>query len=308
MLPEGARVDDMAYDECIKRVVEAWPLAYGVCKEGRLASSVELEKHSKLTASIMKRLVETRFSPSVIRNILPEVFRRVDPVDFAYTIGLLHDVGKASTYYLERYVSTLLEGPREELVEKLSFPYHEVVLALIMLHATEARGAELDETSLAAIDLGAKVVSRHHSAMPDRHPLECDLRSYRTSRDLREALKNMCKSEVVNLVDRLKDSCNDLELCSEVLSVLEAHLRDVKNCLELSRSFSVPFNKLVEFRSVSGMPRLDALAVYRVVVVYTGALIVADNIAAFREGRESDERGTPLFVKHWIRELIGVLD
>jgi CRISPR/Cas system-associated endonuclease Cas3-HD len=255
----------------------------------------------------MRRLVETRFSPSVIRNILPEVFRRVDPVDFAYTIGLLHDVGKASTYYLERY-KALLEGSREELVEKLSFPYHEVVLALIVLHAAEARGAELDETSLAAIDLGAKAISRHHSAMPDRHPLECDLRSSKTSRDLREALKNMCKSEVVNLVDRLKDSCNDLELCSEVLSVLEAHLRDIKNCLELSRSFSVPFNKLVEFRSVSGMPRLDALAVYRVVVVYTGALIVADNIAAFREGRESDERGTPLFVKHWVRELSGVLD
>jgi CRISPR-associated endonuclease Cas3-HD len=308
VLPEGVRVDDMAYDECVKRVVETWPLAYGKCEEGRLVVNVKLEEHSKLTASIMKRLVETRFSPSVIRNILPEVFRRVDPVDFAYTIGLLHDIGKASTYYLERYVSTLLERSREELDKKLSFPYHEVVLALIMLHATEARGAELNETSLAAIDLGAKVVSRHHSAMPDRHPLECDLRSCKTSRDLREALKNMCKSEVVNLVDRLRDSCNDLELCSEVLSVLDMHLRDVKNCLELSRSFSIPFNKLVEFRSVSGMPRLDALAVYRLVVVYTGALIVADNIAAFREGRESDERGTPLFVKHWVRELSGVLD
>jgi len=109
-------------------------------------------------------------------------------------------------------------------------------------------------------------------------------------------------------VDRLRGSCSDLEMCSEVLSVLGAHLQDAKNCLELSRSFSIPFNKLVEFRSVSGMPGLDALAVYRAVVVYAGALIVADNIAAFREGRESDERGTPLFVKHWTRELNGVLD
>ncbi|MFZ8783040.1 MAG: hypothetical protein ACO2OR_03540 [Desulfurococcaceae archaeon] len=298
----------MAHGECVKRVVETWPLAYGRCEEGRLVSSVELEKHSRLTASTMRRLVEARFSPSVIRNILPEVFGRVDPVDFAYMIGLLHDVGKASTYYLERYVSTLLEGSRGGLNGKLSFPYHEVVLALIMLHAAEARGAELDEVSLAAMDLGAKVISRHHSAMPDRHPLECDLKSCRASRDLREALKNMCRSEVTGLLGRLRESCNNLELCSEVLSVLDAHLRDAKNCLELSRSFGVPFNRLVEFRSVSGALGLDALAVYRIVVVYTGALIVADNIAAFREGRESDERGTPLFVKHWMRELSGVLD
>jgi len=297
----------MVYDECVKRAIEAWPLAYGECVEGRLVGDVELKNHLELTASLVRRLVETRFPLCTIRNILPEVFKRVDPVDFAYTIGLLHDIGKASTYYLENYIKSL-KRPKGEFIEKISFPYHEFALALMMLHTIDVHATELDEASLAGMDLCARIISRHHSAMPDRHPLEFDFRYSNAPGVLREALKNMCRSEVANFVGKLRDLCNDLELCRRALSVLETHLRDDKNCLELSRAFSVPFSKLKGFSSVSGMPRLDELAVYRLIVVYTGLLIVGDNVAASRENRISDDESTPIFVKHWLRELSGILN
>jgi CRISPR/Cas system-associated endonuclease Cas3-HD len=297
----------MAYDECVKKAIKDWPLAYGKCIGGSLVGGVKLEKHLELTAILVKHLVETRFPPYTIRDVLPEVFKYIDPIDFAYTIGLLHDVGKASMYYLEHYVESLKRS-KGEIGEKISFPYHEFALALIMLHAIDMHATELDEASLVGMDLSARIISRHHSAMPDRHPLEYDPRSCRTSGVLKEVLKSMCRSEVANFVGKLRDLCNNLELCRRALSVLETHLRDDKNCLELSRAFSVPFSKLKGFRSVSGMPRLDELAVYRLIVVYTGLLIVGDNIAASRENRISDDESTPIFVKHWLRELSGILN
>jgi len=133
-----------------------------------LVGGVKLKKHLELTANLVKHLVETRFPPYTIRDVLPEVFKYIDPIDFTYTIGLLHGVGKASMYYLEHYVESL-KRPKGEFGEKISFPYHECALALMMLHAIDMHATELDEASLAGMDLCARIISRHHSAMPDRH-------------------------------------------------------------------------------------------------------------------------------------------
>jgi len=289
-------LDYTAFAKCREHFFKEWPLAFAECdvKKPEKSPKVSLRDHLVRVADLTKLIIEERFTLRVLHGLLPELFAGIDALNLAYVIGLLHDLGKASKYYIESFTG--------KAGSRLGFPYHELSIPLHMFHAAQS-SSELDEQSLAAIHIVAKVISRHHSAMPGRHPLELggvpDL--------LRRSVEGLCDERVAKFVDELRKSCNS-SFCNLIMEVLTRHLYS-EECRKVHTYISIyTLKELAGFKGLWGLPRVNEYAVYRVVAVLTGVLIVADNVVASYEGRESDDKITRLYVKYWTQELSRVLD
>jgi len=191
---------------------------------------------------------------------------------FLSVAAVLHDIGKASTYYRDRIYR---EG-------ELSFWLHEYVSAIIIYRASRLDNVNSEDTKL--LRTVAKVVSRHHSAMRDRHPLDLyeRLRSdERTSKYLEKVLKHVDRD---GIMDVLKENYTYLgrfrEYIEEVLkSDLTGKIHDFLDQIKVEKN-EVPL-----------------------VASLTGFLIASDCLVANSEGRESDDGHSPLYVKRWEEEL-----
>jgi len=130
----------------------------------------------------------------------------------------------------------------------------------------------------------AKVVSRHHSAMHGRHPLDFNKRlesDERTSTYLKKVLEYVDRDAIM---DVLKENSTYLGRFRKYIE--EALKSDLTGRMQDFLSYLI-----VE---KDNMPLVASL---------TGFLIVSDCLVANSEGRESDDRHSPLYVKRWEEEL-----
>jgi len=152
----------MACPEFKRIVKEAWPVAYAEAYGDKIVVS-GLGEHLKRVACLNKCLFSNRVSAVLARLELMGcrnhtiIASRSEANDLLYVTGLLHDLGKASSFYLSR------TGDADC---KISFYNHEHVGAIVILLA---RNQEDLEAYYRAI-LAASIIARHHSAMEGRHP------------------------------------------------------------------------------------------------------------------------------------------
>jgi CRISPR-associated endonuclease Cas3-HD len=289
---------------CLEDIKNKWPLAYAKC-DGKLLKDVSLRDHLMLTASLSTCLYKTRFktSTSNLRGELGKFVKNIDLEDFIYTIGFLHDLGKASMYYYETFIK---RWKNYGFVEELTFPYHEHVVSAIL--EMIAYREEEDEIFKAECDLMAKVISRHHSAMEDRHPLRFIQRSpcLKTS----EIVLGFCDESLISFIEKdLFPICKtrDNELCSHTLKDIITLIRRTINGEIHVDDVQTIYKRSIQSFSISGLgASLDVSVLrdaYKLVSTLTGLLIIADNLVAEHEGRSSDEETSRLYVNHWKNEL-----
>jgi len=286
---------------CINEVKNSWPLAYAECSGGILTGRVRLIDHLVLTACLQNCLLSDRLNVEIILSRdLGKLLEEVNFEDLHYTIGLLHDLGKASLYYLDSFISTLTKQFKANEVKpiELKFPEHEHVISLLLekLALLEHR-----EVFKALYDLIAKIISRHHTAMPGRHPNIASKRIKEKHALIAfiKTMQNMCNNSVIKFVEGLLSFCEKRVLCTYVLKALVENLHREKFCI----ADLYYFNALQSFE-VAGLGKSMVLKkVYILVTILTGSLMIADNIAAEFERRSSDEGGSRLYVEYWKREL-----
>lgn len=258
-------------------MLNKWPLAY---------YNVRLGDHLNCVAWLAVNLfnkelevLERRVSESNLRDLL-------------YLAGVTHDIGKASRFYEEKFNET----------KRLTFPYHEIVGALI-LHATSwkiswDRGGRV-------LSIAAKIVSRHHAAMTGRHP-----------RDLVQSKSTYMVDHVLNVLREIRvDDMSTLvdELLSRTprsLSIARIALEELKNKLEsVVKEITSGRSRNVVQRDIESLATLDSgeSKEYILVASLTGMLMVADNLVANLERRKSSDGMTPLYIMSWSRELSGRL-
>lgn len=288
---------------CIEEIRRKWPLAYAKCN-GILLKAIPLREHLELTASLSTCLFRERFR--VLRSILSgELIKLRDIIDLeelVYTIGLLHDLGKASTRYYEVFAKHVKSS--RSTIELRFYGHEHITSCLIEMAILFERE---DEMFIAACDLLSKVISRHHSAMEERHPL-----SFSPRFNFTEIVSGMCNSSVISFIEReLLTTCNkkSYNLCTRVLRALTRYIENKWLC-EQTTWFKC--KRGIQGFSISGLStslsERSLRDVYRLVSTLTGMLIIADNLVADYEERSSDEGSSRLYVVHWKRELSNYLE
>ncbi|MCX8196630.1 MAG: CRISPR-associated endonuclease Cas3'' [Acidilobaceae archaeon] len=232
----------------------------------------------------------------------------------------LHDLGKASRKYDRRGSSG-----------KISFMYHELASAYILYRSAVQESQE----ERRVFWIAAKVISRHHAAMDDRHPV--DIRDMIGSLpDVIDKVSNTigclrpgeAENVVSEVMDKLQKRSSQLAyLRNEIGSALQ-DLKVVRG--QLSRIIK-PFimreemcyqdagkHGKEELRRDSRLHRdvwqfIDNLArvrdrangrnYYPIIASLSGALIVADNLVAHYERRTSDDEASENYMRHWQHEL-----
>lgn len=259
-----------------------WPLAY----EGVL-----LEEHLARTARLALVLFEEDLG--VLEKRAGHLLE-LEPEDLKNALllsALLHDVGKASRYYLEAYC--MKEG-------KCRFVMHEIVSAGIALNA--ARRAR-DTKTVRMLSIVAKTVARHHAAMECRHP--------------RDLLERLGRRECTDRLRILRDAITRLD-ASDIRAAVEKPLRELEH-LEHAVSIELLEDAVGYLKSqanggagiqfVSSLvrelamkpPGRDGEAESALVASLSGMLMVADNlVAGFCEKRSGD---APAYSEHWRWEL-----
>jgi CRISPR-associated endonuclease Cas3-HD len=318
MLRKGVRVEDMM-SNCIEVIKREWPLAYAKCSKGSIDTRVKLLDHNVLTGMLIQQVLKDRIKvlERSVLNVLPlQEFSQLDMIEIGYIVGLIHDLGKASPYYLERNFSRYNEDKFE-----LSFLGHEHVIALIL---SQLAINEVDIKFKLIYDLLAKIISRHHSAMPTRHPLT--LWSSPTSGvaverryvgkgleiirgEIGKAVLDMYNASVVNyIINDLSKLCGT-EVCKKIVNDLTEELMNQHIRNNFERIIGDLARRLTSFK-VLGLGKVDKISeekielmIYKLVSTLSGFLIVADNLAAQLEGRSSDDKSSKLYVEYWMREL-----
>jgi len=289
---------------CLEDIKNKWPLAYAKC-DGRLLKSVPLRDHLMLTASLSTCLYKTRFKTFTnnLRGELGKFIKNIDLEDFIYTIGFLHDLGKASIHYYEAFAKKWKD---HGFVEELTFPHHEHVVSAIL--EMIAYREEEDEIFKAECDLMAKVISRHHSAMENRHPLR--LMQPSPSLKISEIVFRLCNESLISFIEKdLLPICETRvnDLCSHTLKDIITLIRRTTNGEIHVDDVQTIYKRSIQSFSISGLgASLDVSVLrdaYKLVSTLTGLLIIADNLVAEHEGRSSDEETSRLYVDHWKREL-----
>jgi len=244
-----------------------WPIAY---------PNIPLAKHlsnvAKLSLCLFDgklHVLSRRFKNRISYEWLKEVLS---------VAAVLHDIGKASTYYKDRIYR---EG-------ELSFWLHEYVSAIIIYRASRLDNVSPEDSKL--LKTVAKVISRHHSAMRGRHPLDLYERlksDERTSTYLEKVLEYVDRDAIM---DVLKENSTYLgRFRGYIEEALESDLTG-RMCDFLDQMVFGSKEKVEE----DGVPLVASL---------TGFLIVSDCLVANSEGRESDDGHSPLYVKRWEEEL-----
>lgn len=282
---------------CLEDIQRVWPVAYARCVEDRLENVVPLSKHLALTACIQQCIARRRFMlhGDGLRVILRRGFERLveelgeeKVEELPYVAGLLHDLGKASVYYLRR------------LREESRFPGHEHVVALLLEYAALR---EEREGYVAMYDLLAKTISRHHAAMERRHPNRFFLSS-KSSSYVDRILYGMY--QYISFIDNLVRYCRGKDtLCYHILNNISTSLNDIVEMKSRGTSLNIlSFSNPLRSFKLSGIAGVSEPAVYTLTTVLTGTLIVADNISAeFCEERGSDDGASSTYVTYWKWEL-----
>jgi len=292
-----------------------WPVAYAEVSCSSNLHAVTLEEHLVSTAQLIVELFSERL------NYLERRYKSAEHCigslrEMAYLTGLLHDLGKASVYYMNNFIAKTVGGPRrsehqEKCREnKLQFVYHEYVAPLIIIHTlhNELSSHARDRSEIYAMINTyytiSRVIARHHAAMTERHPMELmNLMTGfgRTGNVLTEVLKGLCEKEsnVDDLLRVLKKNCMS-RFCSEFLEKILSNLSAA--CTNPSSAMvHLKVLKAFDLKSCSGINEYDS---YRIVSTLAGFLIVADNmVASYCENRVSDDESTPAYVEIWRREL-----
>lgn len=254
-----------------------WPLAY---------HNVRLADHLNCVAKLAIHLFEREL------RVLERRVGKGNLRDILYLAAVTHDIGKASRYYIEEFS----RGGR------LTFPYHEVVGALI-IKATSWKLLKVNreevEDLARVLDITAKIVSRHHAAMTGRHPRDLTYPPLRESTigRVRGMLKSIRVDEMRALIEELINGApGGLPMAVRALEELRDRLEDVMR--EIMGSEGVIWSDLSELAKLN-LDRKEHV----IIPSLTGMLMVADNLVANVERRESSDGMTPLYTMFWEREL-----
>lgn len=293
-------------DLCAEKVRELWPLAYGECVENDLIY-VDLERHSASTAALLMYLFSDRL------RFLGEAYKyyehQVGPLrDIAYTAGLLHDFGKSSTYYLERWFNE-----RSKRKDKITFPYHEHVISLVILQVAYSSGAESTE-EINAYKVVSRVIARHHSAINERHPYQLLSQMIAGSRpfpyrhrsgaeeEIKKALEKLCNPKVLEFAENLAEKhCNGKFCKSLVMKIVDVLKEDCESRRVVTYVVHIKDEATFKLHDLGEEFLYDS---YKITSSLAGFLIVTDNIvSSYCEKRLSDDETAPAYVETWKREL-----
>ncbi|MEM2224386.1 MAG: CRISPR-associated endonuclease Cas3'' [Acidilobaceae archaeon] len=261
-----------------------WPLAYAeVTSEGRrliISLGDHLSNTTELALCMFNndlRVLSKR--ASVGEDMLTKIL--------ALSTGL-HDIGKASRYYCKR----------QDASGKLTFPYHEFLSALF-LYILSWLSLGVSDSRLACIfRTSAKIVSRHHSSMPKRHP--SNYTDENLIRIVRDAVQEVEGSDIMRALQPLS---HNTQIRSE-LKIINSKINDIIPRLKNMRASEIG-SVIENIAKLSSNPRdmCDAMNELVVVRAITGFLIIADNIVASRERRGTSDSPIPAYIGSWNREL-----
>lgn len=262
-----------------------WPLAYKDVNK-----DVPLEEHLARTARLALVLFEEDLG--VLGKRVGRLLE-LEPEDLKNALllsALLHDVGKASRYYLEAYC--------EE--RGCKFVAHEIVSAVIVLNAARRAG---DSKAVRLLSIVAKTVARHHAAMECRHPRdllerfgqrECTDRL----RILRDAIAKLDANDIRAAVEKPLREFGHLEHVVSI-ELLEDAVGYIKS--QASGEAGIQFVSSLARELALKPPGRDGEAESALVASLSGMLMVADNlVAGFCEKRSGD---APAYSEHWRWEL-----
>ncbi len=254
-----------------------WPLSY---------VNIDLADHLIKTTLIARCLFD---------NDIRVVARRAnidrDTLDKILTVSaLLHDIGKASRYYLDKWKK---EG-------KLAFPYHEIISALFLFQASHE--ALNQPTKSCTFMTAAQIVSRHHVAMKGRHPKDYSLKDKRIE-DLAEIAEKLDASDIAELLDKLS-SQPTMKTINEELEFLKHNLQRILS--NLKHNIPQKISSLTELKKENHSYICGNMNQLIVVRVCTGFLIIADNIVANHERRNTEDYPTKAYIESWKKELKNI--
>lgn len=264
---------------CISKVEVSWPLAYADC-EKRIF--IPLENHLLRSANNLLKL----FKDEIL--IFEDTVQRshdisINLLEIAYTAALIHDLGKVSKYYIEKFI-------KEQQRQSISFYLHEFVIATLLEYISYLSQDELFKLSTSIV---ARIIARHHSAMKARASFE------NVSRDIKVIREALSKFKLLNkdIVKTLTSSELCKDYCKEVIHNIKRESSDIE---EKVRKISL--DMYLGSLRILGDDRYKSLN-YKIITALSGFLIVADCITASEERRITDDGYSPLFVEDWIREL-----
>lgn len=275
-----------------KKLREKWPLAYA---DPINDIYIDLESHLDKTAELIKYVFSDRLK-YLSRVSHEQLNFNISIDDLAYLAGLLHDLGKASPYYIEKYSGGVL-----------SFYLHEYIGALLLLDvAYREMDREIyqrveNEKNTYAYYILARVIARHHVANSERTPLRMLQKQHN---DLMRAFAYICEDAIHILLDRLGNRCYS-SFCKNVIKHMKEDLEE--KCKRKGKYLDIDFIthiKALAGFDLAGYNEDHVIDSYKITVTLSGLLIVADNLtASFCENRSSDEKATPLYVNHWKGEI-----
>lgn len=272
-----------------------WPIGYARYD----ITIIQLERHLESTAYLAVQLFKNRFgalTKALTKEFVEEFIEKSNMEDIVFAVGLLHDLGKASLYYYENFI----KHPGREV----SFQGHEHVISCILEKiATDKQ----DKLFKAQCDLIAKIISRHHSAMEKRHPIKFDPPGY-----FSEAISEMCNEKVTGFIKEKLipiSKKHGYDFTRKVLESLLGYLQNKEFCKEITW---FKYSRSIQSFQLSGLG-IDSsdkriYDVYKITSILTGILIIADNLVATWERRNTDDKAGPLYVRYWQRELKYKLD
>lgn len=274
----------MNIDEFVKRVEESWPVAYAEYKGNVIEP---LFDHLQLTALLSVKLFEERIKVIESRTGIKGL------VEAMYTAGLLHDLGKSSTYFLESFKKGAKVDFKKEGNAKVSFMRHELAAGIILENSIMSSDLD-DEETRRLIRIIARVITRHHAAMIDRHPARIETNDSNFAK-LANSINRILQGISVDTVERLRSfkPCKQVQgdLCDKTLNEAERVVR----------------NKNYDIRgALNSIRRLgdnEKEKESQVVLALSGFLVVADNIAAHAGRGSSDDGSSPAYIREWISEL-----
>ncbi len=270
-----------------KLIEEHWPLSYVFVNEG--IKLVPLKDHLISTGKLMECLFSRRFK--YISKL------DVNVSELLYTAGALHDLGKASRYYINIFKK--IDG------HSISFYLHEYIMYVLTSYINTAASTERGKSQFTEyVNILGEAIVRHHVAMGGRHPAYILIRQEKNKRNkLAQIIFNALKLlDPQSFIKTGYIVCGGYPFCKETMDRVKESYYDVKNLSNIGAII-----RLLEYRlKKMSNPNPTTL---KVIQALSGALIIADNISAlyertsFEKDAEELKEDIPSFTAYWLREL-----